>query len=117
MKYLKTFEGRNTMYWFCRTLKTNHIEDIIDEYYKLITNRNVESIKVFDLVELKTSKNYNFCVYISKEEKEKNFKGWNQIGEEHFKKFRIIGKEYTDEEIDDWLDDFDVRNTTNKYNL
>lgn len=117
MKHLQTYEGRNTMYWYGRSLKTDDFEDILTEYYKLINNPNVESIKVFDFVEIKTSKNYNFCIYISKEEKDKNFKGWPQLNDEHFKKFRRIGNEYTDEEIDDWLDDWDVRNTTNKYNL
>lgn len=117
MKYLKTYEGRNTKYWFCRIIKTDDIDELIENYYKLISNPNVDEIKMFDLVELKYSKNYNFCIYISKEEKDKNFKGWSQIDDDKLKKLRLLGDEYSNDEIDDWIDGYELRNSANKYNL
>ena len=115
MKHLKSYEGKNTMNWYSRTLYTNDIEEFLEFYYKLISNPNVEDIKLFTVNKLgkNTRDAYIFAVYTNKNE----FKGMSQLTQENFDKIRKFSDEYTNDEIDEWLENWDARHDMNKYNL
>jgi hypothetical protein len=118
MKYIKKFEGRNTMNWYSRTLYSATLDEFLKYYYKIISNQNVEDVKLFYIPNFtKYGDSYIFAIYTSKKEKEKNFRDMSILSEEYFDKYQKIGSEYTNEEIDEWLKDWDVRQEMNKFNL
>lgn len=118
MKYIKTYESANTSYWYSRTQSTKNKDEFINAFLKIATNPNVEEIKLIDFSKSKgISNSCALIIYTSKSEKEKNFKGWNKIDQNKINQFKIIGKEYSNDEIDNWLDEFELRDDLNKYNL
>jgi len=114
MKYLKTYERRNTRDWYGKSMSDYNVDKIIDLYFKLISNPNIENIKVFDLTTLKTP----MCIfYIYTGVKDIELKGWNVQSEISIDKFRKLGKEYSDEEIEDWIKYLELKEDSNKYNI
>lgn len=115
MKHLHTFEGKNTKDWYCKILsKNNTKETFFDFFYKIASNPEVEDIKMIEL-----SSVCNFYVYITKSEKDTNFKNWAKQTDDSMVKLvnKYNYKEYNDVELEEWLDDWDMRADAGKYNI
>ena len=131
MKYLHYFEGKNTLNWYGIILDSKtSFEDIAEKIYNAATNPNVEELKIIEVFSLSNGglsergKIILSCFYIhtTGTEAEKNFKEMFLQTDESIKIISDMSKseglgEYTNDEVYDWLEMYEMREDAKKYNI
>jgi len=112
MKYIKRYEGKNTMNWYTKSLSKSNDLDTFEKFiFKIISNPNIEDMKMIE-----TGNQCVFFILISKVEKEKNFKNWIGTNLLIIQKLLDING-YEVDNIEEWLDEWELKQDSNKYNL
>ena len=127
MKYISYFEGRYALNWYGIILigRNQKFEDAVKKIYNAATNPNVEEIKIIEVFNLSDKRDKiisNFYIYTTETEKNKNFKEMHLQTEESVELIRKMSKseglgEYTNDEVYDWLEMYEMREDAKKYNI